>query len=106
MTSPGDDMDHRASDGGPTLGEIGRRLDGLSAQVRDIKTDLNATYLRRDVYEAERRAHEQEMRGAVTRIDAIEQGKKWGFRTIVTSVVAAAFTLVTTVLAVKFGVSG
>ena len=98
--------DHRATDGGPTLGEIARRLDGLSSQVRDLKSDMNATYVRRDVYESDRRGDAVEMRGALVRIEAIEQGKKWGVRTIVTAVVAVAGTLLTTLLAVRFGISG
>jgi hypothetical protein len=96
--------DHRSTDGGPTLGEIGRRLDNLSGQVRDLKSDLNATYVRRDVYDADRRGDAVEMRGALVRIEAIEQAKKWGSRTVITAVLAVAGTLIATVLAVRFGI--
>ena len=106
MTAPGGDVpDHRASDSGPTLGEIGRRITDLSDALRNLRADLSSTYVRKDVYDAHRAADAKELETAVTRIDAIEAGKKWGVRTIVSSVVAVGGTLVTTLLAVKFGLS-
>jgi hypothetical protein len=93
----GDDVDHRASDGGPTLGEIGRRLDGLSSQVRDLKSDMNSTYVRQDVYRVE-------MKGVTVRIDAIEQGKTWTARSWLTTGLMVLAALVTTLLTVRFGI--
>ena len=44
----------RPADDGPTLGEVSRQLAEVAQQLRDLIDRLDLTYVRRDVYDAQR----------------------------------------------------
>lgn len=57
-----------------TPGELGRRLDRIERKIDNLQ------FVRRDVYDVE-------MSSVKARLDDLEEGRRWAFRGIVTSLV-------------------
>ena len=54
-----------------TLGEIMRRLDDLTNEVKQINTNIGETYVRRDVYSSDSARFQQAMESILDRV------KRW-----------------------------
>lgn len=77
----------RAADDGPGLAEVVRILEELRAEFRESRVEMRSTYVRKDVYEAERKADLQvvaELRGD---LDVIAEQQQWTRRAAITGVV-------------------
>lgn len=73
----------------PTLGEILRRLEELSIEVKSIPLRIDETYLRRDVYSSDLTRTEQAMDHILHRIEQMESRSEWVVRTVGALVIAA-----------------
>ena len=83
-----------AIDSEPTLGEIMRRLEELTIDVKSIPLRIDETYVRRDVYRADHERISAAMEHMIDRLEKIESRSEWTVRVvgtlIITSVVGAA----------------
>lgn len=68
----------------PTLGEIMRRLEELSLEVRSIPLRFEETFVRREVYRSEREH-------IADRVNRLESRSEWVVRTIGALVIGAVF---------------
>lgn len=66
----------------PTLGEIMRRLDDLSSEVRQLNTNIGETYVRRDVYSSDTARFQQAMESILDRVESMESRSEWVIRTV------------------------
>ena len=73
----------------PTLGEILRRLEEVSIEVKSIPLRIDETYVRRDVYNSDLAKTEQAMDHIVHRIEQMESRSEWVIRTVGALVIAA-----------------
>lgn len=80
--------------GGPTLAEVVRRLDEVVSQLAALTARLDSTYLRRDVYEAQRGMERVADESRDRRLDQIEDDKTWFRRAVV---IGIAFPILLTV---------
>jgi hypothetical protein len=78
----------------PTLGEIMRRLDEVSIEVKAIPLRINDDYVRRDLYiESTKRANDA--RDALTlRVLQLESRSEWMIRTVGGLIIAAVLGLI------------
>jgi hypothetical protein len=81
---------------GPSLGEIGRLLEALRDETRAFRVEVNGrfdeiagTYLRVDVYRAERSASAEYVKGIESRLEKLEGNQAWLVRIIIGTVIAA-----------------
>jgi len=65
-----------------TLGEIMRRLDDLTSEVKQINTNIGETYVRRDVYSSDSARLQQAMETITDRVDKMESRSEWVIRTV------------------------
>lgn len=81
-------------DSEPTLGEILRRLEELTIEVKSIPLRIDETYVRRDVYRSDHDRISDAMSHLIDRLDKIESRSEWTVRVvgtlIITAVVGAA----------------
>ena len=70
------------ADGERTPGEIARALDSLTEEVRGFRAEITQSYVRKDVYEAEKSNH-------LTRLTVVENRQEWVMRTIGALIFAA-----------------
>ena len=82
-------------DGTPTLGEVVRRLEEVASRLQQLTDRLDTTYLRHDVYRAERRADEGRLAVIEGRLDEHDSDRTWLRRAAITSV---AFPLLVTII--------
>lgn len=91
----------RADDAGPSLGEVARQIETLVSEVREMRRTMETTYVRQDVYEADRktviearRADKQvvsELRGD---LDTIAEQQQWNRRIAVSGLLLPILVLV------------
>ena len=65
-----------------TLGEIMRRLDDLTTEVKQINTNIGETYVRRDVYSSDSARFQQAMETITNRVEKMESRSEWVIRTV------------------------
>jgi hypothetical protein len=65
-----------------TLGEIMRRLDDLTSEVKQINTNIGETYVRRDVYSSDSARLQQAMETITDRVAKMESRSEWVIRTV------------------------
>jgi hypothetical protein len=65
-----------------TLGEIMRRLDDLTSEVKQINTNIGETYVRRDVYSSDSARFQQAMETITDRVAKMESRSEWVIRTV------------------------
>jgi hypothetical protein len=73
----------------PTLGEIMRRLDDLTSEVKQINTNIGETYVRRDVYSSDSARFQQAMETITDRVEKMESRSEWVVRTVGALIIAA-----------------
>lgn len=80
----------------PTLGEIMRRLDDLSLEVKAIPLRFEESFIRRDVYRADLERVQDNLKTLTDRIHKVESRSEWVVRTVGGLVITAvlAFALV------------
>jgi len=66
----------------PTLGEVMRRLDELTIEVKQMNINISQTYLRKDVYESDTERITQAMDHITDRIAKMESRSEWVIRTV------------------------
>jgi hypothetical protein len=66
----------------PTLGEVMRRLDELTIEVKQMNINISQTYLRKDVYESDTERITQAMDHITDRIGKMESRSEWVIRTV------------------------
>ena len=66
----------------PTLGEVMRRLDELTIEVKQMNLNISQTYLRKDVYESDTERITQAMDHITDRIGKMESRSEWVIRTV------------------------
>lgn len=76
-------------DSEPTLGEILRRLEELTIEVKSIPLRIDETYVRRDVYRADHDRISDAMTHLIDRLDKIESRSEWTVRVVGTLVITA-----------------
>ena len=72
-----------------TLGEIMRRLDDLTAEVKQINTNIGETYVRRDVYSSDSARFQQAMETITDRVAKMESRSEWVVRTVGALIITA-----------------
>jgi hypothetical protein len=81
----------------PTLGEIMRRLDELSLEVKAIPLRFEESFIRRDVYRADLERVQDNLKSLTDRIHKEESRSEWIVRTVgalvIASVLALAFVI-------------
>jgi hypothetical protein len=73
----------------PTLGEIMRRLDDLTSEVKQINTNIGETYVRRDVYSSDSARIQQAMETITDRVEKMESRSEWVVRTVGALIITA-----------------
>jgi hypothetical protein len=71
-----------------TLGEIMRRLDDLTSEVKQINTNIGETYVRRDVYSSDSARFQQAMETITDRVEKMESRSEWVVRTVGALIIA------------------
>ena len=71
------------------LGEIMRRLDDLTTEVKQINTNIGETYVRRDVYSSDSARFQQAMETITDRVAKMESRSEWVVRTVGALIIAA-----------------
>jgi tetrahydromethanopterin S-methyltransferase subunit G len=66
----------------PSLGEIMRRLDDLTMEVKQMNLNVSQTYLRKDVYDSDSERFSQAMEHITDRIEKMENRSEWVVRTV------------------------
>ena len=66
----------------PSLGEIMRRLDDLTMEVKQMNLNVSQTYLRKDVYESDTERISQAMEHITDRLEKMESRSEWVIRTV------------------------
>ncbi len=66
----------------PSLGEIMRRLDDLTMEVKQMNLNIGQTYLRKDVYESDSERISQAMEHITDRLEKMESRSEWVVRTV------------------------
>jgi chaperonin GroEL (HSP60 family) len=66
----------------PSLGEIMRRLDDLTMEVKQMNLNIGQTYLRKDVYESDSERFSQAMVHITDRLEKMESRSEWVVRTV------------------------
>lgn len=66
----------------PTLGEVMRRLDDLTMEVKQININISQTYVRQDVYSADSLRITQAMEHITDRLQKMESRSEWVVRTV------------------------
>jgi len=66
----------------PTLGEVMRRLDELTIEVKQMNLNISQTYLRKDVYESDTERISQAMGHITDRLERMESRSEWVVRTV------------------------
>ncbi len=66
----------------PTLGEVMRRLDELTIEVKQMNINISQTYLRKDVYESDTERITQAMDHITDRLQKMESRSEWVVRTV------------------------
>jgi len=66
----------------PSLGEIMRRLDDLTMEVKQMNLNVSQTYLRKDVYDSDSERFAQAMEHITDRIEKMENRSEWVVRTV------------------------
>jgi len=66
----------------PTLGEVMRRLDELTIEVKQMNLNISQTYLRKDVYESDTERISQAMDHITDRLERMESRSEWVVRTV------------------------
>ena len=66
----------------PTLGEVMRRLDDLTMEVKQMNLNVSQTYLRKDVYESDTERITQAMDHITNRLEKMESRSEWVVRTV------------------------
>ena len=66
----------------PSLGEIMRRLDDLTMEVKQMNLNVSQTYLRKDVYDSDSERVTQAMEHITDRLQKMESRSEWVIRTV------------------------
>ncbi len=66
----------------PSLGEIMRRLDDLTMEVKQMNLNVGQTYLRKDVYDSDSERFAQAMAHITDRLEKMESRSEWVVRTV------------------------
>ena len=66
----------------PSLGEIMRRLDDLTMEVKQMNLNVSQTYLRKDVYDSDTERISQAMEHITDRLEKMESRSEWVIRTV------------------------
>jgi hypothetical protein len=66
----------------PTLGEVMRRLDDLTMEVKQMNLNVGQTYLRKDVYDSDSERFSQALEHITDRIEKMESRSEWVIRTV------------------------
>ncbi len=66
----------------PSLGEIMRRLDDLTMEVKQMNLNVGQTYLRKDVYDSDSERFAQAMEHITDRLEKMESRSEWVVRTV------------------------
>ena len=66
----------------PSLGEIMRRLDDLTMEVKQMNLNVGQTYLRKDVYDSDSERFAQAMAHITDRLEKMESRSEWVIRTV------------------------
>jgi len=66
----------------PSLGEIMRRLDDLTMEVKQMNLNVSQTYLRKDVYDSDSERVTQAMEHITDRLAKMESRSEWVIRTV------------------------
>ena len=66
----------------PTLGEVMRRLDDLTIEVKQMNLNISQTYVRKDVYDADSDRITQAMEHITDRLGKMESRSEWVIRTV------------------------
>lgn len=76
----------------PTLGEIMRRLDEMSLELKAIPLRFDETYVRREVARADHERFVQALNFLTTRLEKIESRSEWTIRTVGALIIAAVLS--------------
>jgi tetrahydromethanopterin S-methyltransferase subunit G len=66
----------------PSLGEIMRRLNDLTMEVKQMNLNVGQTYLRKDVYDSDSERFAQAMEHITDRLEKMESRSEWVVRTV------------------------
>jgi hypothetical protein len=88
MAQPGSNQNER------TTGELGRLLDSVISRLEALIPQLDQTYLRKDLFETEKRIISD-------RLDKIESRGEWIVRTVGGLFIAAIFSAVIAITKIK-----
>lgn len=66
----------------PTLGEVMRRLDDLTMEVKQMNLNISQTYVRQDVYSSDTDNIRQTMEHITDRLEKMESRSEWVIRTV------------------------
>jgi hypothetical protein len=72
-----------------SLGELGRSVDALTAEVRALPGRLEQTYVRKDVYDADSRTLAQTLETLVANVAGLQANQAWIVRAVIGAVVLA-----------------
>jgi hypothetical protein len=66
----------------PTLGEVMRRVEDLTMEVKQLNIAIGETYVRRDVYSSDTARILQAMESITERLEKMESRSEWVVRTV------------------------
>jgi MFS-type transporter involved in bile tolerance (Atg22 family) len=84
----------RADDGAPGLAEVVRRLEEVVAELREMRRTMETTYMRQDVYKAQRQADQQTVKELRGDLDVIAEQQQWNRRIAVSGLLLPILVVV------------
>ena len=72
----------------PTLGEVMRRVEDLTMEVKQLNIAIGETYVRRDVYSSDTARVLQAMESITERLQKMESRSEWVVRTVGALIIA------------------
>ena len=72
----------------PTLGEVMRRVEDLTMEVKQLNIAIGETYVRRDVYSSDTARVLQAMESITERLEKMESRSEWVVRTVGALIIA------------------
>lgn len=75
-----------------SIPEVVRRLDDITKQLAQLTDKLEATYLRKDVYQAERLGDQDRVKTLADDVDSIFENQRWNRRLAISGLVLPILT--------------
>lgn len=76
------------------LSALNKAVTGLTGEVHGLRQQMEATYVRQDLYARDQESHSRSHRGQYERLERLESARDWVLRIVLAVVIVAVLGLV------------